>query len=96
MFSTYKVPTAVLKIGVVIGERFSLCLLSSQKLLYKTACSTVLLFFLKLIGSGIVVVHNFYSQFLVQCNYFRFSVSFSNSETALSQAQGFLCQNQSD
>ena len=62
MFSTYKVPTTVLKISVEIGERFSLFLLSSQKFLYKTACSTVLVF-LKLIGSGIVVVHNFYSQF---------------------------------
>ena len=43
-FSTYKVLTTVLKIGVEIGERFSLFLLSSQKLLYKTACSTVLVF----------------------------------------------------
>ena len=44
MFSTYKVPITVLKIGEEIGERFSLCLLSSQKLLYKTAGSTVLVF----------------------------------------------------
>ena len=58
MFSTYKVLTTVLKIGVEIGERFSLFLLSSQKLLYKTACV-----FIRLKGSGIVVVHNFHSQF---------------------------------
>ena len=70
---TYKIPTTVLKIGVEIGEKFSRCLLSAQKLLYKTACSTVLVFFFKkkkteifeLIGSGFVVVDNFHSQFLV-------------------------------
>ena len=45
MFPTYKVQTIVLKIGVEIGEKFSRCLLSIQKLLYKTACSTVLVFF---------------------------------------------------
>ena len=38
------VPTTVLKICVEIGERFSCCLLSSQKPLYKTACSTALEF----------------------------------------------------
>ena len=46
MFSTYKVPTTVLKIGVKIGERFKLCLLSVQsKAFVQTACSTVLVFF---------------------------------------------------
>ena len=45
VFSTYKVPATVLKIGVEIWERFSLCLLSSQKLLYITTCSTVLVLF---------------------------------------------------
>ena len=69
MFSTYKVPTTVLKNGVEIGERFSSCLLFSQKLLYKTTCSAALVFFrteiFYLIGSGFVVVDNFHSQFLV-------------------------------
>ena len=45
VFPTYKVPTTVLKIGVEIGEKFSRCLLSTQKFLYKTAWSTVLVFF---------------------------------------------------
>ena len=45
MLSTYKVPTTVLKIGIEIGERFSRCLLSSQKLSYKTTCSTALVFY---------------------------------------------------
>ena len=45
VFSTYKVPASVLEIGVEIWERFSLCLLSSQKLLYKTAGSTVFVLF---------------------------------------------------
>ena len=44
VYSNYKVPTTVLKIGVAIGERFSRCLLSSQKLLYKTACSPTFVF----------------------------------------------------
>ena len=50
--------------------RISRCLLSSQKLLYKTACSTALVFenrseIFELIGSGFVFVDNFHSQFLV-------------------------------
>ena len=49
----------------------------------KSFCTKLLvrlfLCFLKLIGPGAVVIHNFHSR-----------------ETALSQAQGFLCQNQSD
>ena len=102
MFHTYKVPTIVLKIGIEIGEKFSRCLLFTQKLLYKNACSTFLVFFFntteifELISLGFVVVDNFHSQFLVLCNDFCFSVSFSSRETALSQSQGFLCQNQSD
>ena len=64
--------TTILKIGVEIEEGFSRCLLSGQKLLYKTACSTALFFknrteIFELIGSGfvVVVVDNFHSQFLV-------------------------------
>ena len=69
MLSTYKVST-VLKIGVEIVERFNRCLLSSQKLLYKTACSTAPVFenrteIFELTDSGFVVVDNFHSQFLV-------------------------------
>ena len=69
MFRTYKVPTTVLKIGVEIRERFSHCLLSSQKLFTKLLVRLVLLFFLsrteifELIGSGFPVVDNFHSQF---------------------------------
>ena len=71
VFSTYNVSTTVSKLGVEIGEKFSHCLLSSQKLLYKTACSTALVFYLnrteifELIGSGFVVADNFHSKFLV-------------------------------
>ena len=38
------VPTTVLNICEEIEERFSCCLLSSQKFLYQTACSTALVF----------------------------------------------------
>ena len=69
MFSTYKVPTTVLKISVEIGERFSRCLMSSQKLFTKLLVRLLLRFIksrieiFELIGSGFAVVDNFHSQF---------------------------------
>ena len=71
MFSTYKVPINVLKIGVEIGERFSRCPVVQSKsfvqnCLFDSSCvleNRTEIF--EQIGTGFVVVDNFHSQFLV-------------------------------
>ena len=75
-----KAPTIVLKICVKTEERFNCFVLSSQKLLYKTAYSTALV-----TGLGLVVVDSLQSVFgvvYILKKYFCFFVSTSSPKTA--------------